>query len=169
MESRQPVCVVGAGNWLVAHDRIGPRVLELIGSRYGPEVALRDLGSSGLALLDLLDRQDLLLVVDAGIFQGRPGEIRVVEPDLTAPPARVGSVHQIGPLETLAIANRLFQDKMPRRVLLVVVETQGIDDDTAEAACREVVAVLDREIASWERSRQDKPGAAPASEATQEQ
>lgn len=153
MHHRKPVCVVGAGNWLVTHDRIGPRVLELVESRYGLEVELYDVGSSGLALLDHLHGQDLMIVVDAGMFHGKAGEIRTIEPDLRAPMPQVSSMHQIGPLETLAIANRLFPQNMPRRVLLIIVETNLIDDDTEEAACREVVTVLDREIEAWELSR----------------
>jgi len=35
---------------------------------------------------------------------------------------------------------------------LILVETQGIDDATEEAACRQVVTILDREIERW-RSR----------------
>lgn len=153
IQSRRPVCVVGAGNWLVSHDRIGPRVLELVESRYGPEVELCDLGGSGLALLDHLHRQDLMIVVDAGIFHGEAGEIRTIEPDLRAPTPRVSSVHQIGPLEAMAIADRLFSEDMPRRLLLIVVQTDLLDDDAAEAACRKVVGILDREIESWGRSR----------------
>ncbi len=153
MQLRKPVCVVGAGNWLVAHDRIGPRVLELVESRYGPEVELCDVGSAGLALLDRLHRQDLMIVVDAGIFHGQVGEVRTIEPDLNAPIAQVSSVHQIGPLKTLAIAKRLFPENMPRRVLLIVVETRMMEDVAAEAACREVATILDREIASWNGPR----------------
>jgi hydrogenase maturation protease len=143
---------------LVAHDRIGPRVLELVESRYGPDVELCDLGGSGLALLDHLHRQELMILVDAGAFAGEPGEIRTLEPNLNAPLAPVGSVHQIGPLETLAIADRLFPDDMPMRSLLIVVQTNRLDDDKAEAACSEVVGILDREIEAWRRSRLDAGG-----------
>jgi hydrogenase maturation protease len=145
--------VVGAGNWVIAHDRIGPRVLELIESRYGPDVELCALGGSGLALLDHLHRQELMILVDAGVFPGRAGEIRAVQPDLSASLGRVGSAHQIGPLEAMVIADRLFPEDMPRRLLLIVVQTSQLDDDKAEAACREVVGILDREIEAWSRAR----------------
>ncbi|OAD20037.1 methyl viologen-reducing hydrogenase maturation protease [Candidatus Thiomargarita nelsonii] len=124
----------------------------MIQERYGPEVELCDIGSGGLALLDHLHSQELMIVVDA-CFQGKPpGEICVMEPNLDTQTMDVTSVHQIGPLETLAVAKRLFQEKMPQRILLIIVETNGIDDKTEKAACQQVVAILDMEIEAWQRN-----------------
>ncbi|MCP4695946.1 MAG: hydrogenase maturation protease [Gammaproteobacteria bacterium] len=148
--STQAISVVTAGNWLILHDSIGPRVLELIQDRYGPEVELCDVGNAGLALLDHLHRQDLMIVVDACLLGGHPGEVRVIEPDLAASPLEAGSVHQIGPLETLFLADRLYSEKMPARILVIAVETNGIDANTHEAACQQAVSILDREIAGWQ-------------------
>lgn len=143
----QPISVIGAGNWLVSHDRIGPRVLALVEGRYGPDVELCDIGSGGLAILDHLHGQDLLLVVDAKVG-GTPGEVVVVIPDLDTPPTSEASVHQIGPVEALCVAKHLFPEKMPRRVLLVLVDTTDIDTEQEEEACRQVVTILDSEIAA---------------------
>ena len=150
---RAPVAVVGAGNWLIASDRTGPRVLERIRGRYGPEVSIRDMGSAGLALLDHLHGQELMCLVDACILGGPPGHIHVSEPSFDGIPDPVGSVHQIGPIETLTIAARLYPEKMPKRVVLIGVETEGIDDRTEEIACKDAVAALDREIESWRMAR----------------
>ena len=149
-----PVAVVGAGNWLVASDRAGPRVLESIRGRYGPDVAVRDMGSAGLALLDHLHGQELMCLVDACILGGPPGRVHVSEPSFEGTLTPVGSLHQIGPLETLTIAARLYPEQMPKRVVLIGVETEGIDDRTEELACEEAVAILDREIEGWRRARQ---------------
>lgn len=149
-----PVAVVGAGNWLIASDRAGPRVLERIRGRYGPEVELRDMGSAGLALLDHLHGQELMCLVDACLLGGPPGRVYVSELSFEGIPASVGSVHQIGPLETLTIAARLYPEQMPKRVILIGVETEGIDDQTEEIACEEAVAVLDREIENWRKARE---------------
>jgi hydrogenase maturation protease len=152
VERRSPISVVGAGNWLMGNDRIGPRVLEAIRGRYGPEVELCEVGHTGLAVLDHLHGQDVLLVIDACVLGGAPGEVRVVEPDLEGPPTRETSVHQVGPLEALMVAKNLFPSLMPHRILFILVETEGIDEHAEDAACRQVIVILDREIASWARS-----------------
>ena len=148
--ARRQIAIVGAGNWLITHDRIGPRVLEMVQGRYGPEVELVDAGTSGLGLLDHLRGQELMFVVDACVFDGEPGEVRVLEPDLDAPLTRETSVHQIGPLEALRIGKHLYPERMPGRVLLILVETSEIDAATQETACVQAVSILDREIEARE-------------------
>jgi hydrogenase maturation protease len=150
-----PIAVVGAGHWLLSHDRIGPRVLEMIQGRYGREVDVVDAGTSGLALIDHIQGQDLMFVVDACVFGGRPGQVITQEPELDNLTAGTTSVHQVGPAEALAVAKHLFPDKLPARVLLVLVETEGINEDTEEAACREVVGVLDEQIRAWGEGNPD--------------
>lgn len=149
-----PVAVVGAGNWLVASDRVGPRVLERIRGRYGPEVAIRNMGSAGLALLDHLHGQELMFLVDACLLGGPPGRVHVSELSFEGTPMSVGSIHQIGPLETLTIAARLYPERMPKRAILIGIETEGMDDRTEEIACEEAVAILDGEIEGWRRTRE---------------
>ena len=138
--------MAGAGNWLLASDRIGPRVLEMAEERYGTGVELCDIGSTALSLLDSLRGQDLLIVIDACVGRGTPGEVFVVEPDLSATPARGTSTHQIGPVETLVIARHLEPASMPRRTLLILVETGEFGAGDEEETCRHVIEVLDREI-----------------------
>lgn len=145
-EAKPGISVAGAGNWLLTHDDVGPRVLERIRGRYGPSVELCDLGSAGLALLDHLHGQELLVVVDACLLEGPPGAVHELEPSLDGVEGRGASVHQIGPLETLAAARQLFPEQMPARIVLLLVETEGIDDEGLERACDEVVARLDRLI-----------------------
>lgn len=157
-ESPDPkVLVAGAGNWLLASDRIGPRVLEMAAERYGSEVELCDIGSTALALLDSLRGQDLLMVVDACVGRGTPGEVFVSEPDLSATPARGTSTHQIGPVESLITAQHLEPTSMPHRTLLVLVETGDFGPGDEEEACRRVIGVLDHEIELWRRQTGGEP------------
>ncbi len=151
MVLEKPISIVGAGNWLISYDKIGPQVLELVEGRYGSEVELCNIGSAGLALLDYLHGQELMLVVDACLQGNQPGEICIVEPCLDTLNMNITSVHQIGPLETLTFAKRLFPERMPLRIRLILVETNGIDDKKEAIACQEVLAILDREIEAWQR------------------
>jgi len=149
--SNKSISIVGAGNWLISYDRIGPKVLELVAGRYDSAVELCDIGSAGLALLDYLHGQELMLIVDACLQGKQPGEVCVIEPSLDSLNVNITSVHQIGPLETLLLAKRLFPEKMPQQIKLILVETNGIDDKKEAIACQEVLAILDREIEAWQQ------------------
>jgi hydrogenase maturation protease len=148
--------IAAAGHWLLAADRIGPMVLQRIEGRYGPDVELCDLGTGGLALLDQLRGQELLIVVDACRMGGVPGALSSLSLDRAAElPASVGatSVHQVGPLEALHVARHLTPDQLPRRTLLVLVETEGLDEPGEARAADLVVATLDGEVARWRDGR----------------
>jgi hydrogenase maturation protease len=147
--SPPPVTVACSGNWLLGHDRIGPRVLDMIDGRYEWAIDICDLGTSALALLDHLRAQELLLVVDACVGKGQPGEVMVETPDLGAALGRETSIHQIGPLEALVVAGHLEPEKLPQRTRLVLVETAGLDEAAEAAACERVVEILDSEILGW--------------------
>ncbi|MBI5545916.1 MAG: hydrogenase maturation protease [Deltaproteobacteria bacterium] len=137
---------------MLSHDRVGPRVLELLAGRFPPSsVELVNLGNAGLALLDQLRGQELLVVVDACVLGGEPGFVHEIEDPDSAPGsfAGVASVHQIGPLEALTIARLLFPQQLPRKTLLYLVETDGLEEARQELICREVA---ERIVARVERS-----------------
>jgi len=140
------VTIAGSGNWLLGHDRVGPRVLAMLDQRYPHEVDICDLGTSALALLDHLRGQELLLIIDACLGYGAAGEVLVIQPDLENTPGRGASIHQIGPVEALAVLRHLEPGSMPQRMLLILVETGGLSEDQEHEACERVVEVLDREI-----------------------
>lgn len=144
-----PVTVAGAGHWLLGQDRIGPIVLERAAGRWGDAVELIDIGTTSLALLDGLRGQELLVVVDAYVGAAPPGRIVVTEPDLRSATGPSTSIHQIGPLEALAVGHELDPESMPRRVLLVLVQTRGLDPSDEPRACDAVLEILDREIEAW--------------------
>ncbi len=161
-EPCRPVAIVGAGNWLVGRDRVGPEVLAELRRRALPaEVELWEVGSTGLALLDCIRAQELLIVVDAAALGGPVGHIRVLEPDLEAPPeASSTSVHQLGPLEALWVAKMLYPERLPSRIRLILVETGHGDSAVPPELCQRVVAVIEREIDGWRagRSARTNPG-----------
>ena len=147
-----PVAIVGAGNWLISYDCIGPKVLKLCRKTFGPEVGLIDAGTSGLNLFDRIDKQDLMLIVDACRGKDSVGQIHVIEPDLKSQsPIGLGS-HQINAVETLMVAKCLYPEKLPRKILLILVETNGMDEkneEVMERICRNVITVLTYEISKW--------------------
>lgn len=147
---KAPVSIVGAGHWMLTHDRVGPRVLELLAGRYDEaRIELCEAGTSGLGLLDFMRGQELMVIVDACILGKEPGTIEFGEPDFDAPVGRESSVHQLGPVETLQVARHLQPEILPQQTLLVLVETDGIDEETHERACQEVVGRLDEYLTAY--------------------
>ncbi len=155
-DRRPDVTVAGVGNWLISQDRVGPRVLEMAAGRYGEEVELADIGSGGLALLDHLHGQRLLVVVDACLGLGRPGEVVVVDGEQVVA-ATSPSAHQIGPAEALLIARHLQPETMPGRTVLLLAETGELDESQLDTACERVMAELDALI----REAHSAPAATP--------
>jgi hydrogenase maturation protease len=141
------VTVAAAGHFMVQHDTIGPKVLARLGQRFDArqEVEVVDLGTSGLALLDQLRGQELLIVVDACVGLGQPGEL--VERRYDPAQATIGretSVHQLGPLEALQIAQELYPAQLPDQTVLLLVDTAGAGDALLEDASERVVQRLDQ-------------------------
>jgi hydrogenase maturation protease len=146
-----PITVAAAGNWIISCDRVGPRVLREVERLAPPGVELADVGTSGLALLDHLHAQELLVVVDACVGYGLPGEILVEELDLLAPLGREPSVHQIGPREALVVASHLYPEEMPERIRLVLVETGDLEESKEDDAVRRAAGAVMNEIECWRR------------------
>lgn len=160
--SASRVAVVGCGNWLSRDDRIGPRVLRDLAARLDSRIAVEDVGTSVLGLLDHLQGQELLILVDACVGRAAPGTVLVVEPDLDQPPPTRASSHQIGPLETLVVARELYPERYPRRVVLVLIETGDLDAEADRRVRREAVAAVERQIELWASGA--PTGAAPSFE-----
>jgi Ni,Fe-hydrogenase maturation factor len=121
------------------------------------DVELCETGTNGLALLDILHCQDLLIVVDACVGSGPPGFIGITDMDSCETLSRGASIHQIGPVESLLIGRYLYPELMPQRSLLITVDTNGLEKDREDVACDQAIKVLDREIGAW-RAAKAQPG-----------
>lgn len=142
----EPISVVGCGNWLMRSDRVGPRVLEWLGRRPLDGVALRDVGTTGLGLLDQLWGQELLVLVDASVGLTAKAPVRRSTLDLAAPLAQPSNIHQIGPREALAIARELYPERLPRRIVVIEVASEGLSEIEEMRACRAAVTEVERTI-----------------------
>ncbi|MEX1248396.1 MAG: hydrogenase maturation protease [Anaerolineales bacterium] len=120
--------VLGLGQWLRGDDAIGLEVVRLWQVEY-PETARRtDLVVEsaplpGLSLLSFLECVEAAILVDA-MQSGMPaGTIKALERgDLAAFGSDAQSAHGWGIAETLAIAESLYDEKMPQRLVLLAVE-----------------------------------------------
>ena len=152
LKSSSGITIVGAGNYFVAHDRIGSKVIQNIQSIFGDKIEVLELKDGGLGLLDVLRRQELLIIVDACALGGEPGKVDVFEFDDLPIPAGSGrgfTLHQINPYEVLKVAHVLYEDRMPKKIYFVLVETGGLNGEapsmSEELATQRVTELIETE------------------------
>ena len=124
--------IVCIGNELVADDAVGYAVFkELSGSVLPATVRLEYCGVGGIALLELLNGQEaLMIVVDAVQFGDPPGTVKIWSWD-ELPNLGTGcsiSAHGIGLKDTISIGQTLYPERMPRRILLTGIEGRCFDE-----------------------------------------
>jgi hydrogenase maturation protease len=121
--------VVCIGNDLVADDAAGCAVYrQLTQGRLWKEVRLEMLACGGVALLDRLAGERILIVVDAVQFGSAPGTVHVLDwDDLPSNTGEVVSAHGIGVREAIEIGRHLMPEAMPSRVLLIGIEGRCFD------------------------------------------
>jgi hydrogenase maturation protease len=152
--------IVCVGNSLVADDGVGSRVYEALLTEHLPgTIRLERLGVLGIELLDLFDREDDLVLVDAAKWGDVPGTIKVHQTNPLEATHSAVCAHDIGFTEALAIGRLLAPSRLPQRTTLVTVEGACFDElreslspDVEAAIPKAVMAVL---------GLISQPGAAP--------
>jgi hydrogenase maturation protease len=120
----EEILVVCIGNDLAGDDGAGFAVYERLQAMHMPEtVELLHLGLGGMALLDYLTGQKLVVVVDAVQLNGIPGTVHVIDWDrIPRNGKQAVSLHGISFLDTLEIAWKLYPDTVPDKAVLVGIE-----------------------------------------------
>lgn len=132
--------VICVGNGLVADDGVGEAIYDRLTRESLPDgVELRFVGVAGIAMLDALSGEDLLIVVDAVQLGWAPGTVHVLDwDDLPRPGPHAVSVHGIGVRETIEVGRLVQPDDMPHQVVLIGVE--GVCFDQVGAPLTPAVA-----------------------------
>ncbi len=150
--------VLGLGNILQKDDGVGVHALRwLQGDPQLAEAAeFVDGGTASFTLLDTIQTAAALIVVDAVVFDGRPGDVHVFEgADMDRLLARpqAGSVHEVSLSEVLDMA-RLCEGLPARRALVGVrpeaISWGGALSDSVRAALPEVAAAVGRVLRGWD-------------------
>jgi len=125
------ILVAGVGNIFCRDDGFGTAVAQKLAAERLPSgVELRDYGIRGVHLAyQLLDRYNLVVLIDAVERGGPPGTIYLIEPELNAaetadPPRVVVDAHHLAPDAVLALVPLLGGTL--GHVLLVGCEPQSI-------------------------------------------
>ena len=121
-----PILVLGVGNILLRDEGIGVRVIEAMQELDCPDgVELCDGGTAGLDLLDVVADRRKLIVIDAIAGDSEPGTVLRLTPDDLAPASGPGaSLHELGLLQTLAVAGQLGCS--PQEVVLFGIKPREI-------------------------------------------
>jgi len=99
------ILVMGVGNILLKDEGLGVRAIEALQSEYdfSANVELMDGGTLGIYLMEAIMACDRLIVVDAVLNNGRPGDMyRLTGVEMGKSVAFKSSMHQTDLLETLA-------------------------------------------------------------------
>jgi len=129
------VCILGMGNRLKGDDGAGPLLVEQVSGKTNA-----DLVDAGLAPENHLEKvarlePDTVVIVDAVSFGGRPGEVRLLEPE------QLGS----GAVSTHAVPLATLCDYLQTRTGagIVVVGIQPRNVKLADTMSREVMDTVD--------------------------
>ncbi|MBS7287946.1 MAG: hydrogenase maturation protease, partial [Candidatus Freyarchaeota archaeon] len=76
------VFVIGVGNYLLGDEGVGVHVINRMKGGSLPEgVEVVDGGVGGLFLLEFFEKADKVILVDAVLGGGKPGDIYVIKPE----------------------------------------------------------------------------------------
>jgi hydrogenase maturation protease len=154
---KDDITIVCVGNGLAGDDRLGEAVYErLRKDRNHADTQLVLLGLGGLALLEHLHAQRLMLVIDAVQLGGSPGTIHVLNAeDIPTSAAQAVSLHGIGLQDALSVAHVLYPERVPSHAILIGVEGDCFNElgaplsKAVEEAIEKVLEEINRRIALY--------------------
>ena len=124
-----PVLVLGVGNLLMSDEGIGVRTIEELRKRQDipTYVEIIDGGTAGHDLIDVIEKRDKIIIVDAVDGNCEPGAIYRFTPQDTKERSnyQMTSLHQVGILEILALAE-LFGNP-PKETVIIGVQPLSLD------------------------------------------
>jgi hydrogenase maturation protease len=147
--------VLGVGNELMGDDGIGIRVVRALREQVLPDdVELIDAGVGGLNLLNVIERAEAILAIDAAEMNMPPGSYRWVSPEqLRDSQGPFLSLHDTSFAETLWLTERFFA-RPPTTIFAIqpasVEPRLGLSPPLAEKLPELVHAVCD---SLWQRHR----------------
>ena len=151
-KEQPPRLILGVGNILLRDEGVGVHVISALRDRELPDdVELWDGGTASFDLLDTLTGRRQVIIIDAVRTGSEPGTIfRFTPEDISASREQLTSLHQVGLLETLNVAECLL-DSAPEEVIILGIEPKEIDwglelSAEVEAAVPKVIELVMSEL-----------------------
>jgi len=156
-KEQTPRLILGVGNLLLRDEGVGVHVISALRDRELPDdVELWDGGTAAFDLFDTLAGRRQVIIIDAVRAGSEPGTIiRFTPEDILASREQLTSLHQVGLLETLNVAENLL-DSAPQEVIILGIEPKEIDwglelSAEVEAAVPKVIELVIEELDAFER------------------
>jgi hydrogenase maturation protease len=159
VRQRPPVLVIGIGNALRRDDAAGLEIVRRVRARAeAGEIATYEHEGEALALLDIWEGADAVVLVDAIRSGAEPGTIHRVDATSAAIPARLrgsSSTHAVGVCEAIELARTL--GRLPKTVVLFGVEGHRFEaggglSDEVEAMVEKLADAVLREAIELRRA-----------------
>jgi len=151
----ETIRVIGVGNAWRGDDAVGLQAACRLRERLGPSVEVIEAEGDGLALLNLMEGIDHVILIDAAKGGGRPGT--TVRLDLSME-SRWGTVvpcstHAIGVADAIDLARAL--GRLPKRIILYGIEIESVESGASlsEPVREGIDAVVEQVHQEVERSR----------------
>ncbi|MBC7110151.1 MAG: hydrogenase maturation protease [Archaeoglobi archaeon] len=143
----KPILIIGCGNPLMGDDGAGNRVVEKLREFQLPEyVEIEDVGVGGLGIIELLLDRKKIIVVDAVRTGAPPGTLHVLRRDeLPSANFFMISPHDIGLLETLELAEKVFPERVTKNILVIGIEA-GVVTEYTDIVSEEVRRAIDEAV-----------------------
>ncbi|WP_455245310.1 hydrogenase maturation protease [Petrachloros mirabilis] len=131
MKERATIRVIGIGNRWRGDDAVGLSAVERLRGRLGPAIDITEAEGDGLAILELLEGADHVVLIDAVNGGGQPGE--VVRLDLSTA-SRWGtmmprSTHAWGLAAAIDLARTL--ERLPKYTVFYGIVVESLESGAA--------------------------------------
>jgi hydrogenase maturation protease len=135
--------VLCAGNYLMADDGVGIHILEKLADLKPVGVELINAGVGGLAILDLIEGAEDVIIVDAVKGGGGgPGSIyRFTDKELPPPNLFMMSLHDLSLVDTLRLGREIQPELMPKQITII-----GIEVEKVEGICTELSPKVEKAV-----------------------
>ncbi|WXG41420.1 MAG: hydrogenase maturation protease [Candidatus Freyarchaeum deiterrae] len=137
--------IIGVGNLLLGDEGLGVHIVEELNEiNLPPNVEFFDGGTGGVSILNLMEGADKVIIVDAVLGGGEPGQIYVVDIDrLLKGVVKFFSLHEMDLLSALRIGKET--GKLPPELVLVGVEPKNYKEYDMDLS-PEIKAVIPKVI-----------------------
>lgn len=156
-KEKPPRLILGVGNLLLRDEGVGVHIISALRDRELPDdVELWDGGTASFDLLDTLAGRRQVIIIDAVRTGSEAGTIfRFTPEDISTSREQFTSLHQVGLLESLNLAEHLL-DCVPEEVIILGIEPKEIDwglelSAEVEAAVPKVIELVIEELDAFER------------------
>ena len=135
------VLVLGIGNLLMGDEGVGIHAMEYMMKKpFSEDVMFLDGGTGGFPLLSCLQDHKRVIIIDAGLDDRPPGEVRVLRPRYSSDFPKTLGAHDIGLKDLIESATLL--EKMPEIYLIII--TIRLQDELTMTLSPEIKKTLPR-------------------------